>query len=133
VIVIDTSALVAIANHEPERPRFLEVLAESDRRIISALTLLETRMVTIGRFGPAGAERLSEWLDIMKPEIVPFDHAQATAAYEAFLTYGKGIHPRARLNLCDCAAYALARSLGAPLLFKGSDFAATDVTSAAQL
>jgi ribonuclease VapC len=62
-------------------------------------------------------------------EIVPFDEAQVREALAAFGRYGKGIHPKARLNLADCAAYALARSLNAPLLFKGEDFAATDVKS----
>jgi ribonuclease VapC len=60
-------------------------------------------------------------------EIVPFDEAQLRAAVAAFDRYGKGIHPRARLNLADCAAYALAATMNAPLLFKGNDFAATDV------
>jgi ribonuclease VapC len=60
-------------------------------------------------------------------EIVPFDEAQVRAAAEAFDRYGKGIHSKARLNLADCAAYALAKSIDAPLLFKGDDFAHTDV------
>ncbi len=63
-------------------------------------------------------------------EIVPFDEVQVHAAADAFDRYGKGIDPRARLNLSDCAAYALARTLGAPLLFKGGDFAKTDVSGA---
>jgi ribonuclease VapC len=60
-------------------------------------------------------------------EITPFDEAQVRVAVEAFDRYGKGIHSRARLNLSDCAAYALAKTLNAPLLFKGDDFSATDV------
>lgn len=60
-------------------------------------------------------------------QVAPFDEIQARAASEAFGRYGKGIHAKARLNLADCAAYALARSLSAPLLFKGNDFTHTDV------
>jgi ribonuclease VapC len=60
-------------------------------------------------------------------EIVPFDEIQVRAAAVALDRYGKGIDPKARLNLCDCAAYALAKTMNSPLLFKGSDFTATDV------
>ena len=60
-------------------------------------------------------------------EIVPFDEAQAREALAAFGRSGKGIDPKARLNLSDCAAYALAKTLDSPLLFKGDDFTATDV------
>lgn len=63
-------------------------------------------------------------------EIVPFDEARAREALAAFGRYGKGIDPRARLNLSDCAAYALAKTMNAPLLFKGDDFPATDVRAA---
>ena len=64
-------------------------------------------------------------------EIVPFDKAQARAAAEAFDRYGKDIDPKASLNLADCAAYALVRTLDAPLVFKGKDFAQTDIVRAA--
>ena len=60
-------------------------------------------------------------------EIIPFDEAQAREALAAFDRYGKGIDPKARLNLSDCAAYALAKTLNAPLLFKGNDFTQTDL------
>ncbi len=72
-----------------------------------------------------------EWLEVMPLEIAPFDAEQAEIAFTAFATYGKGINPASRLNFGDCIAYALAKSLGAPLLFKGQDFAATDITPAA--
>jgi ribonuclease VapC len=60
-------------------------------------------------------------------EIVPFDEAQARSTLEAFDRFGKGLHAKARLNMSDCAAYALARNMNASLLFKGDDFSATDV------
>lgn len=131
MIVLDTSALIAVVNHEPERELFLEIIATSDQCLISALTILETSMVTLSRFGPIGLERLAEWLSSFAPEIAPFDEAQAQAALQAFRKYGKGVDPKARLNLGDCAAYALAKTRDAPLLFKGNDFSATDIHAAA--
>jgi ribonuclease VapC len=131
VIVLDTSALVAIANHEPERPVFLRVLADEDRRLISAVTLLETRMVIYGRFQQSGLDQFMQWLEVMPLEIVPFDVDQVEIAFGAFAAYGKGFNPKSRLNFGDCIVYALAKSLAAPLLFKGQDFAATDIAPAA--
>jgi len=131
LIAVDTSALVAITNHEPERARFPAVLASEDRRLVSAVTLLETWMVTYGRFGAAGIERMEAWFDVMPLEVVSFDDAQARTAYLAFTRYGKGINPQARLNFCDCVAYALAKTFNVPLLYKGDDFLATDARSAA--
>jgi ribonuclease VapC len=131
VIVIDTSDLIAIANHEQERPAFLRILSDEDRRLISAVPLLETRMVIYGRFRQSGLDQFTQWLEVMPLEIVPFDAGQAEIAFVAFASYGKGINPASRLNFGDCIAYALAKSLAAPLLFKGQDFAATDITPAA--
>jgi len=70
---------------------------------------------------------LAKFLEFAEAEIIPFDQTAAQAALEAFKVFGKGIHSKARLNLCDCAAYALSNSLNAPLLFKGHDLAETDV------
>lgn len=130
MIVVDTSALIAITNHEPERQRLLEVIAGADLCLISALSLFETRIVTFGRFGPAGADRLAEWLATFNPEIVAFDEVQTDAAFTAFKTYGKGVHAKAKLNFGDCASYALAKTRDLPLLYKGDDFAATDIGAA---
>lgn len=86
MIAIDTSALIAVINHEPERPRFLEIIASADRCLISTVTLLETRIVTFGRFGHGGVDRLSQWLASFDPEIVAFDVILADAAFTAFKT-----------------------------------------------
>ena len=131
MIAIDTSALIAVINHEPERQEFLLVLANEERRLISAVSLLETRMVVYGRLGLAGIERLGTWLSAMPLEVIPFDEAQVAAAYAAFTIYGKGFNPNSRLNFCDCVAYALAKTFNVPLLFKGNDFLATDVSPVA--
>jgi ribonuclease VapC len=72
-------------------------------------------------------DRLFEYLDFVGAEPIRFDSAQAQAAIGAYAVFGKAIHPQARLNLCDCAAYALAKQLNAPLLYKGFDFTHTDI------
>jgi ribonuclease VapC len=131
VIVVDTSALIAILFDEPERAGFLTTIADADTRAISALTLYETRIVVRAKGGEVALADLDELLAEIQPEIMPFDAARMRAAEAAYARYGKGIHSSARLNLVDCAAYALAIELGAPLLFKGNDFAATDVLIAA--
>ncbi|MDX2289237.1 MAG: type II toxin-antitoxin system VapC family toxin [Hyphomicrobiaceae bacterium] len=131
MIAIDTSALVAVITHEAERLRFLEIIAGSDRCLISDLGLFETRLVTFSRYGHAGETLLEVWLASFEPEIVAFDEKRASAAMQAFKVYGKGIHAEARLNLGDCASYALAKTHNIPLLYKGADFSATDISPAA--
>jgi ribonuclease VapC len=130
VIVVDTSALLAILNGEPERDRFLDILANDDGPVVSAVTLYETMLVARARRGPDNLDDLAQILETAEAQIVPFDEGQARAAFAAYMRFGKGIHATARLNLCDCVAYALAAHLSVPLLFKGTDFQATDVTVA---
>jgi ribonuclease VapC len=130
VIVVDTSALLAILNNVPERDRFLDILANDERPIVSAVTLYEAMLIVATRRGPDNLDDLAQLLETAEAEIVAFDSDQARASQAVYMRYGKGIHPTARLNLCDCIAYALARHLGVPLLFKGEDFKATDVVAA---
>jgi ribonuclease VapC len=131
VIVIDSSALVAIIVREVEADRFLEIVAASDYCLLSSVSLLETSMVLAGRTGDASRWRdLDDLIAHTPMAVIPQDHALTLAAREAFLRYGKGRHPAA-LNLGDCAAYALAKGRGVPLLFKGNDFARTDIGAAA--
>jgi ribonuclease VapC len=127
LIVIDSSALIAIINREPERPQFLRLIAAADRRLISAATILEAKMVVLGRFGPDAIADSVMLMEEMAPDIVPLDATLADAAFAASERFGKGRHSKAALNFCDCIAYALARTLGSPLLFKGADFSETDV------
>jgi ribonuclease VapC len=124
-MVIDTSALIAILRREPEMAAFRTAISSDAVRLISAVTKFEASMVTMGR-GLAGVDVLDNLLDTIDAVIVPFDDHQATIARGAFARYGKGRHPAA-LNFGDCAAYALARAEAEPLLFKGTDFGATDV------
>ncbi len=130
MIAIDSSALVAILNAEPERVSLLRTIENSDGCILSAVTLLETRMVIRGRFGVAALTELTTLLGEIAPEVVAFDADQADLASAAFERYGKGMGTAAKLNMGDCASYALAKSRNLPLLFKGEDFKATDIVAA---
>jgi ribonuclease VapC len=127
MIVVDSSALLAILFHEPEKQAFESIVAGDERCVLSAVNAHETATVLRVRHGPQAVGRLWQLLIDSEIEIVPFDETQVHAAAAAFDRYGKGIHAKARLNLADCAAYALAATMNAPLLFKGDDFAATDV------
>lgn len=124
MIVVDTSAIVAILLGEPEAARFrLQIAAESDVRI-SAVTDHEARLIAFHR---QQAPLLADYERLIEGWVVePFDRKQSALAFAAYRRYGKGNHP-ARLNFADCAAYALAKGLDAELVFKGADFAHTDV------
>lgn len=127
MIVVDSSALLAILLQEPEKQIFQDIIAVAERCVISAVNAHETATVLRIRHGRPAVDRLWELFVDNDMEIFPFDEAQVRAAASAFDRYGKGIDPAASLNLSDCAAYALATTLNAPLLFKGNDFTATDV------
>lgn len=129
MIAVDTSALLTILLAEPEMPAFRDILAEAPRKVVSSVSLLEAAIVMLSRRGDAGKAALDELVEDAELEVIPFDVAQHILAVRAFETYGKGRHP-ARLNICDCIAYALAKGMNAPLLFKGNDFAATDLIAA---
>jgi ribonuclease VapC len=127
MIVVDSSALIAILLGEPEKQKFEDIIAGGERCVMSAVNAHETACVLRSRLGQPAVTRLWQLLTDCEIEIVPFDKVQMRAAATAFDRYGKGIDPKARLNLADCAAYALAVTMNAPLLFKGNDFTATDV------
>ena len=129
-MVIDTSAIVAIALNEPEAAELEERIADDPVRLISAATVLEATMVIETRLGDAGGREFDLWLLKIGAEIVPVDTEQTDAARRAWRRYGKGRHAAA-LNYGDCFSYALAVSRGEPLLFKGEDFAKTDANKAA--
>jgi ribonuclease VapC len=121
-MVVDTSALLAILMNEPEAEGFAVAIESDPIRLVSAGTLLETGLVAEGRWGDAGGRELDLLVAKAGIDVAPFDAEQV----EAFRRYGKGRHP-AGLNFGDCFAYALSRASGQPLLFKGGDFAQTDV------
>lgn len=130
MIVVDASALVAIATEEPDRHRYIAALAQSDAAHMAAPNYLETGLVLVRRNVVASRREFDTWLKDAGVT-VRVDLPLATDALDAYLRYGKGLHP-ARLNLADCFAYALAKTLDAPLLYKGDDFAQTDIRSAIQ-
>jgi ribonuclease VapC len=129
LIVVDSSALLAIYFDEPEKSSFAELLVSSDRPRIGAPNLLEASMVAEAHNGEAGCRQLDRIVGNLDVNIVAFEAAHVQAAREAFRKYGKGRH-RASLNFGDCCAYALAKSLDWPLLYKGNDFALTDLKRA---
>lgn len=125
-MVVDTSALIAILQGEPERRSLLEALEGADTRRISVATLLEVSMVLEARHGQLGLQDLDLFLARAEFEFIAVDRDQAQIARRAFSRFGKGRHP-AGLNFGDCFSYALAMFLGESLLRKGGDFLQTDV------
>ena len=125
-MIIDTSALVAILDQEPEAERIARTLASTPERMLSAASLVEIGIVMQARHGDDGARDLDLLLAKLRVEIVAFTARQAEIARKAFRRYGRGRH-NANLNFGDCFAYALAKDQSAPLLFKGDDFSQTDV------
>jgi ribonuclease VapC len=128
-MTIDTSAIIAIFLDEPERVEFTHRIIEAPRRLLSAVSLLEVSMVLVSRRGVEAELEIEGFIRRLALDVVSFDEQQCALARTAFRRYGKGRHPAA-LNFGDCAAYALSRWSGEPLLFKGTAFGATDVNSA---
>jgi len=128
-MVLDTSAIVAILLDEPESDTFAQILAAGPPLVISAVTLHETSIVMASKAMRAGVQLLDDFLRDLAVETAAVTIEDAVAAREAYFQYGRGYHPAA-LNLADCFVYALAKSRGEPLLFKGNDFALTDIVPA---
>lgn len=129
-MVLDSSAILAVLLDEPERADFARRIEQDQTRLVSAATLVEVTIVIESRKGEPGRRLLRLFLQLTAAEIAPVTAEQAEHACDAFRRYGKGRHA-AGLNFGDVFAYALARTTGEPLLFKGNDFARTDITSAA--
>jgi ribonuclease VapC len=126
-VVIDTSAVVAILRMEREAARLAEAIEADANRLMSAATLVETGLVIESRYGAAGGRELDVLIAKAGLSIEPVTAEQSDVAREAWRRYGKGRHSAA-LNFGDCFSYALARTTGEPLLFKGDDFTQTDVS-----
>ena len=126
MIVVDSSALIAILDREPDASLFAEAIAEADPPLISASTLLEVNIVMHIRHGVRAARRVDRLIQEAGFQVESFTVQHAELAREAYARYGKG-QQTAGLNYGDCFSYALAKATGLPLLFKGQDFSKTDI------
>ena len=130
MIVVDTSALTAIAFAEPEREAFVQALQRAERVLISTVSVVEARMVVHGRRGQRAVVLVDDLIRLPMFEVTPPGPAEMDAAYAAFVAFGKGSGHAAALNFGDVFSYALAKVRGLPLLYKGNDFSETDIASA---
>jgi ribonuclease VapC len=128
-VVIDSSVIVAIYKGEADSVRLTERIAAYKRKLMSAATWLEAAMVCESA-SPGGEIDFSRLIDDFGIELVPLTAEQARLAFDAFKRLGKGRGTKASLNFGDCFVYALAKELSVPLLFKGGDFARTDIQTA---
>ncbi len=127
MIAVDSSALIAICLDETERDQFMRAMDRAERILVSSATLVEARIVAHNKGRKRLVAKLDKLLEVFDVEIVPPDAGQAAIAHEAFVAYGKGRGHPAGLNFGDLFSYALAKARGVPLLYKGGDFAQTDI------
>jgi ribonuclease VapC len=128
-MIIDTSAVIAILFDEDDAETYAEAIERADSRSISAANFVETAIVVETQTKNNGSRQLDAFFRQARINIEPVTEEQAHVARQAFTDYGKGRHP-AGLNYGDCFSYALAKTSGEPLLFKGNDFAKTDLIAA---
>jgi ribonuclease VapC len=126
-MVLDTSALLAILLAEPESQAMVRAVAEDERRLVGAPTLVEASAVMLAKKGGAGEVALDALLERLGVDVVPMSVGAARLARLAYARFGKGVGDPAVLNYGDCLSYGVAMAEREPLLFKGDDFAHTDV------
>ena len=129
-MIIDTSALVAILRDEPEAKDCALAIERNPTRRVSAANFVETALVIDGSRDPIASRRFDDLVKEARIVVEPVSEAQARIAREAYRDFGKGSGHPAKLNFGDCFAYALAKTTGEPLLFKGDDFIHTDIIPA---
>lgn len=129
-MIIDTSALIAILRAEGDASAMAHAIERARFRRISAASYLEAAVVIDGSRDPVASRRFDELVSEAGLVVEPVTHEQARIAREAYRDFGKGSGHKAGLNFGDCFAYALAKTTGEPLLFKGDDFGHTDITPA---
>src|SRR3984957_1031167 len=129
-MIVDTSAVIAILRLEPEAPEFAKIIERAGQRRISAVSYVEAGAVFDGSKDPIASRRFDELIEAAQIAIEPVTETQARIARQAYRDFGKTSGHLAKLNFGDCFSYALAKSKGEPLLFKGLDFSRTDVKSA---
>lgn len=128
-MILDTSAVVAVLQQEPEAERFATLISAARVATISAANWFEAAIIIDSRADPQAVAGFARFFDRFSLAIAPVTAVEAARAREAYRIWGKGNHP-ARLNLGDCFAYALAKERGEPLLFKSDHFPQTDIVSA---
>jgi ribonuclease VapC len=133
-MIVDSSAVIAMLQREPEAPALADAVARSldagEPVLWSAATFVEAAIVADGPRDPVRSARFDAIVDGMSAQIVPVTATHAALARQAYRDFGKGSGHRARLNFGDCLSYALAKERGEPLLYVGDDFARTDIASA---
>lgn len=130
MMVVDTSALMAVVLREEDRGVFLAAMLAEPRKFMSAASVVEAAQVYAKAFAPSvAAEKLYEDLEVLQIRTIDLTDEHARIAVEAAMRFGRGRYP-AKLNFGDCFSYALAKVSGMPLLFKGNDFSHTDIESA---
>jgi ribonuclease VapC len=127
-MIIDTSAIIAILRDEPEAQFCAMAIESAAQRRISAANFLEAAVVIDGSRDPVASRRFDELVREARLTVEPVTEAQARIARDAYRDFGKGSGHPAQLNFGDCFAYALTKTTGEPLLFKGDDFTHTDIT-----
>ncbi|WP_304106613.1 type II toxin-antitoxin system VapC family toxin [Mycolicibacterium bacteremicum] len=132
-MIVDTSAIIAIALDEPERDALIEAVLDADRPRMSAANSVEIAAVLMRRLAPEDYRRVERLIERLGIETVPLDAEQAASAVRAYRDFGRGSGHRAGLDLGDCYAYGLADVTGEPLLFVGDDFGHTDVAVVVRL
>ncbi len=125
-MVLDTSAVLAILQNEPERRRFNEAIDAAETRSLSTASFVECSMIVESRYGTDGVRDLDLLIAKAQISLISVDEEQANLARRAFRKFGKGRHS-AGLDFGDCFSYALSKAIQEPLLFKGNDFSQTDV------
>ena len=128
-MIIDTSAIVAILFNEDDAQIYAEAISRADSCRVSAATFVEAAMVVESQTKNNGSRQLDAFIRRAGITIEPVTEEQAHIARQAFTDFGKGRHP-AGLNYGDCFSYALSKAMREPLLFKGKDFAKTDLSVA---
>lgn len=125
-MVIDSSALMAMLFGEPECRALARAIDQDPVRLISAVSVFESSIVALARLGEDGCDELDLLMARIQPDVRAFEAEALSPIRAAYARFGKGRHP-AGLNFGDCFSYALSRSTGEPLLFKGNDFNKTDL------
>jgi len=129
-MIVDTSAIVAVLRDEPDASSYAQALGAAENSRVSAVNFVEAAAVIDASRNPIASRRFDDFCRVARLTIEPVTEAQARIAREAYRDFGKGSGHAAGLNFGDCFAYALAKATGEPLLFKGKDFAHTDVSRA---